>query len=124
MGKTRLVLAWLLGASTAFAGAVCACEVSAHAPGDAPHAHHAPSSDADHCIRADDCADCGLTRSASDRQIALTPASAATPDDALAVDATVQQAPRRYRRLTHDPPPRLPLRAADTAVHRFDIILN
>lgn len=124
MGKTRVVLAWLLGASTAFAGAVCACDVSAHGDTDAPHAHHAPSSDADHCIQADDCADCGLTNHATDRQIALTTAPAAAPDDALAVDAIVQVAPRRYHRLTHDPPPRLPLRAADTAVHRFDILLN
>lgn len=120
MGKTRVVLAWLLGASTAFAGAVCACEVSAHGETEAPHAHHAPSSDADHCIQADDCADCGVTGPAADRQIGLPPA----PDDALAVDAGVQVAPRRYHRLTHDPPPRLPLRAVDTAVHRFDIILN
>ncbi|MDE0009441.1 MAG: hypothetical protein OXS50_14315 [Gammaproteobacteria bacterium] len=123
MGKTRVVLAWLLGASTAFAGAVCACEVSALEGTDALHAHHAPSSDAD-CIQADDCADCGLTNHAADRQVALTPAPAAAPDDALAVDAIAQVAPRRYSRLTHDPPPRLPLRAADTAVHRFDIILN
>ncbi|MCY4014784.1 MAG: hypothetical protein OXG82_18940 [Gammaproteobacteria bacterium] len=124
MGKTRVVLAWLLGASTAFAGAVCACEVSALEGTDAPHAHHAPSSDAGHCIQADDCAECGLTGPAADRQIGLTPASAAAPDDALEIDAPVQVAPRRYDRLTHDPPPRLPLRAADTAVHRFDILLN
>lgn len=124
MGKTRVILAWLLGASTAFAGAVCACEVSAHHGTDAPHAHHAPSSDAGHCIQAEDCADCGLTSPASERQIGLVPAPTAVPDDALAVDATLQVAPRRYRRLTHDPPPRLPLRATDTAVHRFDILLN
>ena len=122
MAKTRVVLAWLLGASTAFAGAVCACEVSALEATDAPHAHHAPSSNADHCIQADDCADCGLTGPATDRQIGLP--QTAAPDDALAIDATIQVAPRRYRRLTHDPPPRLPLRAADTAVHRFDILLN
>lgn len=124
MAETRVVLAWLLGASIAFAGAVCACEVSALEGTDAPHAHHAPSSEADHCIQADDCADCGLTGPAADRQVGLTPAPTAAPDDALATDATVQVAPRRYRRLTHDPPPRLPLRAADTAVHRFDILLK
>lgn len=124
MTKTRVVLAWLLGASTAFAGAVCACEVSTLEGTDAPHAHHAPSSDAGHCIQADDCADCGLTGPVADRQIGLTPASAAAPDDAPAIDATVQVAPRRYHRPTHDPPPRLPVRAADTAVHRFDILLN
>lgn len=124
MRKTRVVLAWLLGASTAFAGAVCACDVSAHGDTDAPHALHAPSSEADHCIQADDCPDCGLTGPAADRQIGLPPAPAAAPDDALAVDATVQVAPRRFRRLTHDPPSRLHPRAADTAVHRFDILLN
>ena len=124
MGKTRVVLAWLLGASTAFAGAVCACEVSAHDDTHTPHAHHAPSSDPGHCIQADDCADCGLTSPAADRQIGLTPAPTAAPDDALAIDATVQMTPRRHHRLTHDPPPRLSLRAADTAVHRFDILLN
>jgi len=122
MGKTRVLLAWLLGASTAFAGAVCACEVSASGGTDAAHAHHASSSDADHCIQADDCADCGFTSPASDRQ--LGPSAASAPDDALEVDANLQVAPRRYRRLTHDPPPRLPLQAADTAVHRFDILLN
>lgn len=122
MGKTRVVLAWLLGASTAFAGAVCACEVALHDATDAPHAHHAPSSDADHCVQADDCADCGLTSSAADRQTG--PSSATAPDDGLAVDATLQASPPRPYRLTHDPPPRLPSRAADTAVHRFDIQLN
>ena len=124
MVETRVVLGWFLAASTAFAGAVCACEVSAHGDTQAPHAHHGPSSDADHCVQADDCAECGPAVSASDRQIGPALAPAALPDDALIVNATVQVAPPRYRQLSHHPPPRLPARAADTAVHRFDILLN
>ena len=124
MAETRVVLGWLLAGLTAFAGAACACEVSAPGDPQVPHAHHAPSSDAGHCVQADDCAECGPAISASDRQIGPTLTAPPPPDDALVVDAFAQVAPPRYREPNHHPPPRLPLRAADTAVHRFDILLN
>ena len=124
MANTRGVLGWLLAASTAFAGAVCACEVAAHGGTDAAHAHHASTGDADHCVQVDDCPDCDLTVSGTDRQIGPMPPPTAAPDDALAVDAIVQVAPPRHRLRHHHPPPRMAPRAADTAVHRFDILLN
>ena len=128
MTNKRSLLAWLLAATTAFAGTVCACGVStvdSDSSGHSQPAHHTSAQAPDDCSHAEDCGDCAVGAAAADRDALLGPGTTVYPEDnhfeaAAMATATV---PRFRIRSHHAPPPFLE-RPAGTPVQRFDKLLN
>ena len=128
MAHRRSLLAWLLAASTAFAGTVCACGVStvhSGTSGHSQHAHHTSAQASTDCSHADECGDCDVGAAAVDRDALLGPGTTVYPeDDHFEATATAMAtAPPRRIPSQHAPPPFLE-RPADTPVQRFDKLLN
>ena len=128
MAYRRSLLTWLLAASTAFAGTVCACGVStvdSASSGHSQPAHHTSAQAPDDCSHAEDCGDCAVGAAAADRDALLGPGSTGSPeDDHFEATATAMAtAPPRRIPSQHAPPPFLE-RPTDTPVQRFDKLLN
>lgn len=119
----------LLVAAVTWGGVACACgtvplaaePVSVHA------AHHGDGDQpgqAD-CQRLDCNGDCAVEGFPPERAPAPAEPPAMSPDDGTAAPAThfpAERVPPGSR--SHDPAVRKPLRAADTPVRRFDLLLN
>ena len=128
MRRFGSAFAWAAASIVVFAGVACACDVPTaqvrHGP-DAQHAHHHDAHDrAGSCEHAAGCADCAPDATPIERLTGLAPASALAPDDIEAADATERAAAHRHRIHSRHPPPLPQPRAAQTPVHRFDVLLN
>ena len=124
----RSLLAWLLAATTAFAGTVCACGVATVDSASSDHsqpAHHTSAQSPADCSHADDCGDCGVGAAAADRDALLGPGSIVAPeDDQFEAAATATATATRSRIPAYHAPPPVLKRPADTPVRRFDKLLN
>lgn len=128
MSHRRSLLAWSLAATTAFAGTVCACGVSAGDSASSDHsqsAHHTSAQAPADCSHADDCGDCGVGAAAADRDALLGPGTTVSPEDKhFEAAATTAAIAPQLRIPSHQAPPPFLERPAGTPVQRFDKLLN
>ena len=119
----------LLVAAVAWGGVACACGTASLAaePASGHAAHHGDGAEPGHvdCERLDCNGDCAVEGLPPERPLAPADPSAMSPDDGAAVAAIpfpAERAPPGLRR--YAPAVWKTLRAADTPVRRFDLLLN